>query len=101
VLAGITTRSDREWGRVRRTGAYEAKQDGSIKAFSTRRWHSLRNFVLLRVLLIREFAKEVLRVLYSKLVQLLGFSSADLECSAPLLGGVSGSWKLEGFQTRR
>ena len=58
------------------------------------------NFLLLRNLLIRGFGKEVLRVLYVKLAQLLGSGSMELGCSALLHDGFLGSWKLEEFRTR-
>jgi hypothetical protein len=48
----------------------------------TRRWHTLRNYKLLRVLLFRESPEEVLRILYINFAQLLGSSFAELKCSA-------------------
>ena len=59
-----------------------------------------RNFRLLRGLLIRESPKVVLRVLCSKVSQLLGSGSANFLCLALLHDGFLGSWKLEEFRTR-
>ena len=50
-----------------------------------------RNFRLLRGLLIRESSKVVIRVLCSKVSQLLGSGSADFVCSALLHDRFLGS----------
>lgn len=52
------------------------------------------NFSLLHALLLREFAKESLRVLCSKMGQLLGSSSAELIRSALLCPGFLRSWAV-------
>jgi hypothetical protein len=70
------------------------REEGRNETFS----HSVvaysGNLGLLRVLLIREVPKLLLRVLYSKFVQLLGFSFVDLGCSTLLRRGVSGNLRV-------
>ena len=60
------------------------------------------NFGLLRRLLIRGFAKVVLRVLYVKMGQLRGSSSMELKCPAQLLCGSeeAESWGLTEHAAR-
>jgi hypothetical protein len=53
----------------------------------TWRWHTVRNFALLRLLLLCGFANEVLRALYCDFAWLLEASSVELACSASLHDG--------------
>ena len=54
----------------------------------------LCKFGLLRDVLLRGFAKEVLQILHCRIAQLHGSGFLKLACSVLLLAGVTGRWKL-------